>query len=84
MLPEPIEDHSACRHVDSHGECFCGKEHFHHPPSEQNLHHLLENWQQAAVMHTLDDAVNIQKELDLSGTQEMDGVQQYGINDNKA
>lgn len=47
MLAEGLEDDSARRGVDSHGEGLRGEQHLDEAPAEQHLDHLLHYWQQS-------------------------------------
>ena len=50
ILAETGEDDGLCRHINTDGERLCGEEDLHEAAAEQNLHALLENGDEAAVM----------------------------------
>ena len=50
VLPYVVEDDRPGWHVDAHGEGLRGEEQLDEVPSEQHLHHLLQNGEDAGVV----------------------------------
>ena len=52
VLRDLVQHYCACRHVDSHCECFGGENYFHQTLCEALLYRLLETWNKTGMVNT--------------------------------
>ncbi|RUS89107.1 hypothetical protein EGW08_003115, partial [Elysia chlorotica] len=89
VLPYGVKDDGSCRHVDAHGESFCGEKYLSRRGAllEQHLHNFLQNGQDPAVMNpepTLQHTIHalVKEDVDftfLRGCCKVDTLQVYSV-----